>query len=130
MCFCSVFSDNKELVVFVQGPRPENILFLIHEVFESIIEESFNGVSYDLYLPCPDCVSKEVRVTSLFVVLSNLPLKGSNCPLCKIWCMFTVLYNFEVSYLKVYGTLAVFMEMVCLFVCANLPFAVNNAFYF
>ncbi|XP_052285089.1 uncharacterized protein LOC127881358 isoform X1 [Dreissena polymorpha] len=52
-------TDNRELVVFVRGPRPENILFLIHEVFESIIEESFNGVSYDLYLPCPDCVEKE-----------------------------------------------------------------------
>ncbi|XP_052813517.1 uncharacterized protein LOC128240741 isoform X2 [Mya arenaria] len=52
-------TDNKELVVLVQGPRPENILFLIHEVFESIIEESFNGVSYELYLPCPDCVEKE-----------------------------------------------------------------------
>lgn len=46
--------------MYVQGPRPENVLFLIHEVFESIIEESFNGVSYDLYLPCPDCVTKEV----------------------------------------------------------------------
>ena len=46
--------------MFVQGPRPENILFLIHEVFESIIEESFNGVSYDLYLPCPDCLLNEV----------------------------------------------------------------------
>ncbi|KAL4230338.1 hypothetical protein ACF0H5_010721 [Mactra antiquata] len=52
-------TDNKELVVYVQGPRPENILFLIHEVFESIIEESFNGVSYDLFLPCPDCILKE-----------------------------------------------------------------------
>ena len=59
---CVVFSDSKELVVLVQGPRPENILFLIHEVFESIIEESFNGVSYELFVPCPDCILKEVSL--------------------------------------------------------------------
>ncbi|KAL3880394.1 hypothetical protein ACJMK2_032638 [Sinanodonta woodiana] len=51
-------SDN-ELVVLAQGPRPENILFMIYEVFESIIEESFKGVSYDFLVPCPDCVTKE-----------------------------------------------------------------------
>lgn len=54
------FSDKS--LVFVQGPRPENILFMIHEVFESIIEESFNGVSYDLLVPCPDCITKEVSL--------------------------------------------------------------------
>ena len=48
--------------MLVQGPRPENILFLIHEVFESIIEESFNGVSYELFVPCPDCILKEVSL--------------------------------------------------------------------
>ena len=53
------FSDN-ELAVFVQGPRPENILLLIHEVFESLIHESFHGVMYDFSIPCPDCITKEV----------------------------------------------------------------------
>ncbi|XP_070196653.1 uncharacterized protein [Littorina saxatilis] len=48
-----------ELLVKVQGPRPENIIFLVHEVLESLIEESFHGVHYDFLLPCPDCVSKE-----------------------------------------------------------------------
>ncbi|KAK3588393.1 hypothetical protein CHS0354_028970 [Potamilus streckersoni] len=48
-----------ELVALAQGPRPENILFMIYEVFESIIEESFRGVSYDFFVPCPDCVTKE-----------------------------------------------------------------------
>ncbi|KAK7485956.1 hypothetical protein BaRGS_00022822 [Batillaria attramentaria] len=40
-------------------PRPENIIFLVHEVIESLIEESFHGVSYDYLIPCPDCVMKE-----------------------------------------------------------------------
>ena len=44
-----------ELLVTVQGPRPENILFLVHEVFEGLISESFQGVTYDYMLPCPDC---------------------------------------------------------------------------
>ncbi|KAL8604081.1 hypothetical protein ACOMHN_024906 [Nucella lapillus] len=48
-----------ELLVKVQGPRPENIVFLVHEVIESLIEESFHGVQYDFLLPCPDCVTKE-----------------------------------------------------------------------
>lgn len=53
------FSDS-ELTVLVQGPRPENILLLVHEVFESLILESFHGVVYDYFVPCPDCISKEV----------------------------------------------------------------------
>ena len=48
------YSDS-ELVVTVQGPRPENILFLVHEVFEGLISESFQGVTYDYSVPCPDC---------------------------------------------------------------------------
>nr|XP_022323918.1 uncharacterized protein LOC111124909 isoform X4 [Crassostrea virginica] len=51
--------NDSELVVLVQGPRPENILLLVHEVFESLILESFHGVIYDYFVPCPDCISKE-----------------------------------------------------------------------
>ena len=54
-----VFS-NQELIVKVQGPRPENILFLIHEVIESLIAEFFFGVTYDFLLPCPDCIKRGV----------------------------------------------------------------------
>ncbi|CAL1535024.1 unnamed protein product, partial [Lymnaea stagnalis] len=48
-----------ELQVKVKGPRPENVIFLIHEIFESLIEESFHGVVYEFLVPCPDCVLKE-----------------------------------------------------------------------
>ncbi len=40
----------------VQGSRPENMLFVIHEVFETLILESFHGVSYDFFMPCQDCI--------------------------------------------------------------------------
>ncbi|KAK0062250.1 hypothetical protein Bpfe_008351, partial [Biomphalaria pfeifferi] len=48
-----------ELQVKVQGPRPENVIFLIHEIFESLIQESFHGVVYEFHVPCPDCITKE-----------------------------------------------------------------------
>ena len=55
------FSD-KELIVRVQGAQPENILYVVHDVIQSLIAESFQGVSYDYLLPCPDCIEKSVRV--------------------------------------------------------------------
>ena len=50
-----VFRDSRVLVK-VQGPRPENIVFMVHEVFEGLIAESFHGVTYDFYVPCVDCL--------------------------------------------------------------------------
>lgn len=49
-------SRDSELIVRVQGPRPENVIFLVHEVFEGLILESFRGVTYDYLIPCPDCL--------------------------------------------------------------------------
>lgn len=37
------------------GIQPENLVFLIHEVLETLIAESFNGVTFDFSFPCPDC---------------------------------------------------------------------------
>ena len=50
-----------EVLVRAQGARPENMLFLIHEVFETLIKESFHGVKFDYQVPCPEC-SEEVHV--------------------------------------------------------------------
>jgi len=47
---------NSEVLVKVCGPHPENTLFLVHEVFEALIAESFNGVHYDYCIPCMDCI--------------------------------------------------------------------------
>ena len=62
-CVWFPVSRDSELVVLVQGPRPENILFLVHEVFEGLIVESFHGVQYDFLLPCPEC-SRMVRLVA------------------------------------------------------------------
>ena len=47
---------DRHIVIKIQGVRPDNILFLIHEVFENLVNESFFGVTYDIAFPCPDCV--------------------------------------------------------------------------
>ena len=53
--FSFVFED-RHIAIKIQGVRPDNILFLIHEVFEGLVNESFFGVTYDIAFPCPDCL--------------------------------------------------------------------------
>ena len=50
------FCLDRHIVIKIQGIRPDNILFLIHEVFENLVNESFYGVTYDIGFPCPDCL--------------------------------------------------------------------------
>ncbi|XP_076465791.1 uncharacterized protein LOC143297367 [Babylonia areolata] len=57
---------DSELVVRAQGPRPDNILFLVHEVFEGLILESFQGVTYDYLLPCPECLRLYLKGPHMF----------------------------------------------------------------
>ena len=47
-----------EVVAKAQGFKPENVLFLIHEVFECLIAESYSGVHYDYFIPCMECQSQ------------------------------------------------------------------------
>lgn len=47
---------DRHITIKIQGIRPDNILFLIHEVFEGLVSESFFGVTYDINFPCPDCL--------------------------------------------------------------------------
>jgi leucine-rich repeat kinase 2 len=47
--------DENKIIVRAYGMQPENLVFLIHEVIEQLIVESFNGVVYDFWFPCPDC---------------------------------------------------------------------------
>ena len=56
LCMLGCCCRDSELLVRAQGPRPDNILFLVHEVFEGLILESFHGVTYDYFIPCPECL--------------------------------------------------------------------------
>ena len=53
-------SSDTEVIVKVFGQRPDNILLMVHEVFESLINEFYQGVKYEYVLPCADCI-KVVR---------------------------------------------------------------------
>lgn len=59
-------SKNTLLTVKVQGSKPENIIFLIHEVIEALINEYFHGIKYDYSFPCPDCVEAQAADPCLF----------------------------------------------------------------
>ncbi|GFS20600.1 lethal(3)malignant brain tumor-like protein 1, partial [Elysia marginata] len=50
--------SNTEVVVIARGYKPENTLFLVHEVFECLISDAYSGVSYDFSIPCAECVSE------------------------------------------------------------------------
>ncbi|CAF3553209.1 unnamed protein product [Rotaria sordida] len=54
-------SDDRHIIIKIQGVRPDNILFLIHEVFENLVNESFFGVTYDIAFPCPDCLDSRIN---------------------------------------------------------------------
>ena len=46
-----------EVIVRAQGFRPENFLFLVHEIIETLIAESYSGVRYDFLVPCLECLN-------------------------------------------------------------------------
>ncbi|CAL1544121.1 unnamed protein product, partial [Lymnaea stagnalis] len=51
-------TSNTEVVVTARGYKPENTIFLVHEVFECLIADSYSGVAYDFSIPCADCVAE------------------------------------------------------------------------
>ncbi|WAR28668.1 PATS1-like protein [Mya arenaria] len=59
-------TKDTEMVVIAQGPRPDNIQFLVHEIFEGLISESFHGITYDFTMPCPECQKMGVKDGHMF----------------------------------------------------------------
>lgn len=52
--------------VKVHGTKPENIVFIIHEVIEILISEVYYGLRYDYCFPCPDCLEEGYTDPCLF----------------------------------------------------------------
>lgn len=59
---------NEIIKIKVQGTKPENIIYVIHEVLEVLINESFNGIEYDCCFPCLDCVDARISDPHMFKV--------------------------------------------------------------
>ncbi|XP_021339283.1 uncharacterized protein LOC110440494 isoform X2 [Mizuhopecten yessoensis] len=54
------------VLVKAQGFRPENIIFLVHEVFETLITDAYSGVQYDFRIPCMECMNMHLSEPSMF----------------------------------------------------------------
>ena len=52
--------------VKVRGVKPENVVFIIHEVIETLINEFYQGLDYDYSFPCPECVDEHKSDPCLF----------------------------------------------------------------
>lgn len=64
--FYVLFSQNKSSVnIEIYGPQPENILFLIQEVFETLISEFYKGINYSFSVPCSKCLKDEEENISM-----------------------------------------------------------------
>jgi hypothetical protein len=50
-------TKKQTIVIKVQGVKPENIIYVIHEVIEVLVNESFHGIEFDYSFPCPDCTN-------------------------------------------------------------------------
>ena len=61
-----VQTKNQSIQIKVQGVKPQNIIFVIHEAIEILIQESFNTINYVFSCSCPVCVDKKVRDPCLF----------------------------------------------------------------
>ena len=88
-CYNFLSSDT-QLEVKVHGTRPKNVLFLIHEVIESLIRDVYEGINYDYLMPCPDCQLKDV---SLISTCPNLLIE--NCFNYNIYYIYYVYCHLE-----------------------------------
>lgn len=51
-----VGQDKMKITVKVHGVKPENIVWVLHEVLETLINEFYNGIDYEFSYSCPECV--------------------------------------------------------------------------
>ncbi|EDV23062.1 uncharacterized protein TRIADDRAFT_57945 [Trichoplax adhaerens] len=59
-------SENNLIDLNVNGLRPENMLYLVNEVLESLTADAFHGVHFYYLVPCPHCLQNGSRDPSMF----------------------------------------------------------------
>ncbi|CAD5126586.1 DgyrCDS14676 [Dimorphilus gyrociliatus] len=57
--------SSSKILIKVRGFKPENVLFLVHEVLETLIAESFQGVEFNFMTPCPECIYHKIQHPSM-----------------------------------------------------------------
>ena len=71
--------NTSTIEIKAQGLRPDNLTLLIHEVLEFLIMESFQGISFDYSMPCPDCAktaTHDPAMVSLSLLQKALDFKA------------------------------------------------------
>ena len=57
--------DTASIQIEVNGPKPDNLAFLILDVFDNLINESFSGIHPEYLFSCPECVMANVQSPSM-----------------------------------------------------------------
>uniref|UniRef100_A0A1I8IUY9 non-specific serine/threonine protein kinase n=1 Tax=Macrostomum lignano TaxID=282301 RepID=A0A1I8IUY9_9PLAT len=80
--------ERQRLIATVFGPRPENVLFMINDVFDSLIKETFHGVHYEEILPCPECLNSSSGDSERSVIRVAMIRKASSRQVSFLQCPF------------------------------------------
>ncbi|KAH3741006.1 hypothetical protein DPMN_047724, partial [Dreissena polymorpha] len=84
-------TDDHEVIVRAQGFRPKNFIFLVHEMIENLIKESYAGVQYDFQIPCKDCLHMNVKEPSMMSYLKVTKALELNVPFIQCDKFFHIL---------------------------------------
>ncbi|KAL3862611.1 hypothetical protein ACJMK2_008567, partial [Sinanodonta woodiana] len=84
-------TGTSEVTVKAQGFRPGNLLFVVHEVFETLISESYSGVKYDFSIPCLDCQNMNVKEPSMIAASKVHRAMELNAPFLQCEKFFHIL---------------------------------------
>jgi hypothetical protein len=79
--------DDRQLTVTVRAPSPEYFLGILRDSIEELIQHRWQGLSYDLFVPCPAVHRDKLPCTGLFLVQSLLTCRERSkltmdCPVC------------------------------------------------
>eukprot|EP00301_Raphidiophrys_heterophryoidea_P005957 c12444_g1_i2.p1 GENE.c12444_g1_i2~~c12444_g1_i2.p1 ORF type:complete len:2218 (+),score=558.81 c12444_g1_i2:626-7279(+) len=65
------YPDEMKVTATVLGPEPANLLSIVHFAINGL-RESFAGLDFDVYVPCPVCVTKRNKDADLFSLKQSI----------------------------------------------------------
>jgi internalin A len=79
--------DDRQLTVTVRAPSPEYFSSILRDSIEELIQRRWQGLSYDLFVPCPAVHQDKPPCQGLFLVQSLLVCRERSkltmdCPVC------------------------------------------------
>jgi internalin A len=79
--------DDRQLTLTVRAPSPEYFFGILRDSIEELIQRRWQGLAYDLFIPCPAIHRDESPCQGLFLVQSLLTCRERSkltmdCPVC------------------------------------------------